>query len=68
MLRHPFKLFMKFFGIGIIGIVFLWDERYRLKLLDSVVDPEPYWIRIQELPGSGSVIRIRIHKCKYRIK
>ena len=21
----------------------------------SVVDPDPYWIRIQELPGSGSV-------------
>ena len=20
----------------------------------SVVDPDPYWIRIQELPGSGS--------------
>ena len=21
----------------------------------SVVDPDPHWIRIQELPGSGSV-------------
>ena len=36
----------------------------------SVVDPDPYWICIQELPGSGSVfgIQIRIHTCKYRIK
>ena len=24
----------------------------------SVVDPDPYWIRIQELPGSGSVFGI----------
>ena len=23
-------------------------------VLTSVVDPDPYWIRIQELPGSGS--------------
>ena len=40
--------------------------------MSSVVDPDPdlYWIRIQELPGSGSVfgIRIRINTCKYRIK
>ena len=38
----------------------------------SVVDPYSYWIRIQELPGSGSVfgirIRIRIHTSKYRLK
>ena len=25
-----------------------------LQFLPSVVDPDPYWIRIQELPGSGS--------------
>ena len=36
----------------------------------SVVDPDQYWIRIQELPGFGSVfgILIKIHTCKYRIK
>ena len=36
----------------------------------SVMDPDPYWICIQELPGSGYVfgIRIRIHICKYKIK
>ena len=36
----------------------------------SVVDPDPdlYWIRIQELPGSGFGIRIWIHTCKFRIK
>ena len=38
----------------------------------SVVDPDPYWIRIQELPGSGSVFGIRIqigiHTCKYKLK
>ena len=42
------------------------------RLMTSVVDPDPYWIRIQELPGSGSGsvfrIRIRIHTCKYRLK
>ena len=39
------------------------------KYLYSVVDPDPYWIHIQELSGSGSVfpIRIRIHTWKYRI-
>ena len=30
------------------------------RLMTSVVDPDPYWIRIQELPGSGSEFRIRI--------
>ena len=32
-------------------------------VVSSVVDPDPYWIRIQELHVSGSVfgIRIRIH-------
>ena len=32
----------------------------------SVVDPYPYWIRIQELSRSGSLFRkrIRIHTCK----
>ena len=36
----------------------------------SVVDPDPYWISIQKLCESGSVlpIRIRIPTCKYRIK
>ena len=34
----------------------------------SVVDLDPYWIRIQELSGSVFQIRIRIHTCKYRIK
>ena len=36
----------------------------------SVVDPETYWIRIQELPGSvfRIPVRIRIHTCKYRLK
>ena len=32
-------------------------------LLISAVDPDPYWIRIHELSGSGSVFRIRIHTC-----
>ena len=34
------------------------------------MDPDPYWICFQELPGSGSVfwIRIRIHTCKYWLK
>ena len=43
---------------------------YILIVEGSVVDPDPYWIRIQELPGSESVfgIWIRIHTCKYRIK
>ena len=40
---------------------------YRL-IENSVVDPDPYWIRIPELPWSGFVFRIRIHTCKYRIK
>ena len=34
----------------------------------SVVDPDPYCIRIQELPGSVIGIRIRIYTCKYRLK
>ena len=43
--------------------------RYRCGLISgalgiSVVDPDPYWIRIQELPVSGSVFGIRIHTCK----
>ena len=29
--------------------------------LNNVVDPNPYWIRIQELCGSGSIFRMRIH-------
>ena len=37
----------------------------------SVVDPDPYWICIQELSGSGSVfgiqIRIQIYTCKFRL-
>ena len=35
----------------------------------SVVDPDPYWIRSQELFGSGYVfpIRIRIHTNKYTV-
>ena len=33
----------------------------------SVVDPDPYWIRIQELPGPVFGIRIRIHTCKYTV-
>ena len=33
-------------------------------LILSVVDPDPYWIRIQELTGSVFGIRIRICKCK----
>ena len=28
--------------------------------VSSVVDPDPYWILIQEFPGSGSVFGIRI--------
>ena len=40
------------------------------KPIDSVMDLDPYWIRIQELSGSGSIfgIRNRIHTCKYRVK
>ena len=40
-----------------------------LNVAKTVLDPEPYWIRIQELCGSGSVIRIRIrtHTCKKKI-
>ena len=38
----------------------------------SVVDPDRYWIRIQEPSGSGSGsvfrIRIRIYTCKHRLK
>ena len=40
----------------------------------SVVDPDPDWIRTQELPGSGSGsvlgirIRIQIHTFKYSIR
>ena len=35
------------------------------KIKSSVVYPDPYWIRIQELCGSGAVfrIRIRVHTC-----
>ena len=44
----------------------------KVPLQGSAVDPDPYWIRIHELPGSGSVfgirIWIRIHTCKYRLK
>ena len=40
----------------------VWVSSYRYC---SVVDPDPYWIRIQELSGSGSVFRLRIrtHTC-----
>ena len=33
-----------------------WPRKYNsgFSVADSVVDPDPYWIRIQELPGSGS--------------
>ena len=34
----------------------------------SVVDPDPYWIRIQELPGSVFRIRIRVPISNSRIK
>ena len=46
------------------------SQGLRRHSVSSVVDPDPYWIRIQELPGSRSVfgIRIRIHTCKYRLK
>ena len=45
-----------------------WLQSFLVK--SSAVDPDLYWIRIQELHGSGSIcrIRIRIHTCKYRLK
>ena len=33
---------------------FLRKKPNKFIIKTSVVDPDPYWIRIQELPGSGS--------------
>jgi hypothetical protein len=37
-----------------------WHSPLRFYSLNRVVDPDPDWIRIQRLCGSGSVLGIRI--------
>ena len=52
----------------IVGEPWSAPRRSSFVVKTSVVDPDPYWIRIQELPGSVFGIQIRIHTCKYRLK
>ena len=55
-------------GLRLVRLTGLQTKYKSVISRSSVVDPDPYWIRIQEPYGSVFGIRIRIHTCKFRIK